>query len=110
MHVCDSVTGHQDTAASQWPEENASLIDVTHDLGIQYLWVDALCIIQDSMDNIQSEINNMESIYKGATLTIASRNSDTANGGFLAYTPKIRAGVSSYLSVCLMETRRQSNL
>jgi hypothetical protein len=46
-------------------------IQVTRDLGFRYLWIDALCIIQDDYEDKNIEINRMGSIYKNATITIA---------------------------------------
>lgn len=43
-------------------------ITITRGLGIRYLWVDALCIVQDNLDDMISQINAMGSIYQNATL------------------------------------------
>ncbi|CAG8956743.1 hypothetical protein HYFRA_00012287, partial [Hymenoscyphus fraxineus] len=45
---------------------------ITKGLGIQYLWVDALCIIQGHGGDWHAQANKMASIYKNAVLTIAS--------------------------------------
>ena len=39
-------------------------ITVTRKLGIRYLWVDALCIIQDSNSDKANEIREMGNVYK----------------------------------------------
>jgi hypothetical protein len=62
-------------------------IEVTRYLGFQYLWVDALCIIQNDKDDKMSEINAMGQIYRNATVTIAAANSASANHGFLGDFP-----------------------
>ncbi|KAH6843161.1 heterokaryon incompatibility protein-domain-containing protein [Chaetomium sp. MPI-CAGE-AT-0009] len=51
--------------------------------GIQYLWIDALCIIQDDPDDKPNEIAQMPSIYGGATVTIVAAGSASATQGFL---------------------------
>ena len=40
----------------------------------KYLWVDALCIIQDEYSTKQDQLNNMASIYGEATVTIIAKD------------------------------------
>ncbi|KAF4627873.1 hypothetical protein G7Y89_g10279 [Cudoniella acicularis] len=47
-------------------------ISVTRGLGIQYLWVDALCIIQDWKEDWEAEAPKMAQVYGGAFLTISA--------------------------------------
>ncbi|PVH87652.1 HET-domain-containing protein [Cadophora sp. DSE1049] len=56
---------------------------VARGLQIQFLWIDALCIIQDGTSDKLHEIERMGSIYKNATVTIAAANSSSAACGFL---------------------------
>lgn len=52
-------------------------------LGYQYIWIDALCIIQDSHDDKVKEIGNMKNIYSDAVLTIVAASAQSAHEGFL---------------------------
>ncbi|KAH8665266.1 heterokaryon incompatibility protein-domain-containing protein, partial [Tricladium varicosporioides] len=61
-------------------------VEVTRQLGIQYLWVDALCIVQHSEDT-EAEISLMGTIYKNATLTLAASSALHADAGFLRKVP-----------------------
>jgi hypothetical protein len=65
------------------PKTIQDAIKVTRKLGIQFLWIDALCIIQDSRIDKSKEINSMGQIYKNATLTIAAAVPDCVYKGFL---------------------------
>ncbi|KAI0631660.1 heterokaryon incompatibility protein-domain-containing protein [Trametes polyzona] len=58
-------------------------IRVTHDLGFRYLWVDGLCIIQDSKEDKHREIRYMRQIYRYASLTIVAASASGATEGFL---------------------------
>ena len=56
---------------------------VCQGIGLQYLWIDALCIIQDDPNDKFVEIAKMTSIYGNATVTIAAARSSSATEGFL---------------------------
>jgi hypothetical protein len=57
---------------------------VTRALGITYLWVDALCILQDHDSRDWNEQSSkMTAIYGGSTLTIVAANSNSVMQGFL---------------------------
>ncbi|RDW68557.1 hypothetical protein BP5796_09214 [Coleophoma crateriformis] len=58
-------------------------IHVTRTLGLRYLWIDALCIIQDSAADKAVEINKMGSIYQNASVTIAAARAAKVSDGFL---------------------------
>ncbi|KAH8808019.1 heterokaryon incompatibility protein-domain-containing protein [Xylogone sp. PMI_703] len=49
-------------------------------LGFQYIWVDALCIMQDDPHDISTFIPNMGRIYSSATLTIVSDSQSASTG------------------------------
>lgn len=50
-----------------------------------YLWVDCLCIIQDSVQDWQCESSQMGRVYANAFVTIAAASSSTADAGFAKY-------------------------
>ncbi|KAF7542797.1 hypothetical protein G7Z17_g11265 [Cylindrodendrum hubeiense] len=58
-------------------------VDLTRNLGIRYLWIDALCIIQDSKSDWAVESLLMGSVYAHATLNIAASSSPDSNTPFL---------------------------
>ncbi|KAK4455314.1 hypothetical protein QBC34DRAFT_481428 [Podospora aff. communis PSN243] len=52
-------------------------------MGLRYLWIDALCIVQDDPHDKRVEIAKMPSIYGGATVTIVAARSASSADGFL---------------------------
>jgi hypothetical protein len=47
------------------PQTIKDAVTITRALGIQYLWVDALCIIQDSQEDWEAESKKMADVYWG---------------------------------------------
>ncbi|KAF2451298.1 HET-domain-containing protein [Karstenula rhodostoma CBS 690.94] len=68
---------------TQLPRTLADAALVTNALGLQFLWVDALCIIQDSAADKAVEIERMCAIYENSVVTIAASTSDSVQNGFL---------------------------
>ena len=52
-------------------------------MGLHYLWVDALCIIQDSTTDKDTEIAVMDHIYQNAEFTICAASARGCTEGFL---------------------------
>ncbi|KAI9170785.1 hypothetical protein HJFPF1_00258 [Paramyrothecium foliicola] len=50
-------------------------------LGEKYLWVDAVCIIQDDEEMRHDTIHNMNAVFANATLTIVAADGGDANAG-----------------------------
>ncbi|KAI0528321.1 HET-domain-containing protein [Xylaria bambusicola] len=56
-------------------------VDICRRLDIRYLWIDSLCIIQDSDEDWANESVKMADIYANAFLTIAATKSKDGTGG-----------------------------
>lgn len=56
-------------------------IEVTRRIGIRWLWVDALCIIQDSPVDWQTESSKMADIYSNSYITISATSSNCGSDG-----------------------------
>ena len=52
-------------------------------LGIRYLWIDALCIVQDDVEDWETEAKQMGKIYACSYLTIAMTHSANNLSGFV---------------------------
>lgn len=59
-------------------------IIITQKLGHQYLWIDSLCIIQDSPEDWSTESSRMNYINQNAKLTIAAESSRNSHEGIFA--------------------------
>lgn len=57
------------------PKLFAEVVSVVRQLGINYLWIDSLCIVQDDCDDWNRESARMGSIYRNCHLTIAAARS-----------------------------------
>ena len=76
-------------------------ITVTRLLAIKYLWIDLLCIIQDSKEDWARETARIARIYENSTVTICADAAKDGHSGFLwhpsrlhTHAPKWSASVS----------------
>jgi len=72
------------------PKTFQDAIIITRQLGMRYLWIDSLCIIQDSQDDWIHESAKMGNIYKNAVVTIAAGHPNSQDGGIFAERTSIR--------------------
>ncbi|PSN72576.1 HET-domain-containing protein, partial [Corynespora cassiicola Philippines] len=56
-------------------------VHTTRKLGLRYLWIDSLCIIQDSGEDWAAEAATMCDVYRNAVLTIAAAHAPGGNVG-----------------------------
>ncbi|KNG47905.1 heterokaryon incompatibility [Stemphylium lycopersici] len=70
------------------PRLHQDAITITRRLGFHYLWIDSVCIIQDSRADWLIESNLMANVYQHARLTIAtSHNTDCSQTCFFPRPP-----------------------
>ncbi|KAE8448309.1 hypothetical protein EG329_009553 [Mollisiaceae sp. DMI_Dod_QoI] len=69
------------------PKTIQDAVTVTRTLGIQYLWVDSLCIIQDDREDWEKEAAKMKSVYANAKVTIAADRAEDSQGGCFSSSP-----------------------
>jgi Heterokaryon incompatibility protein (HET) len=66
---------------SQLPKTFADAIRVTRSIGQKYIWIDSLCIIQDSKADWSSEAAHMGDIYENSWCTIAATRAANSSVG-----------------------------
>lgn len=59
----------------------------THGIGLRYLWVDAMCIVQDDGDDMVEQIGQMHAVYRSAYVTISAATAATSKEVPLHYYP-----------------------
>ncbi|KAM3467570.1 hypothetical protein NHJ6243_000191 [Beauveria neobassiana] len=65
-------------------------VRVCANIGIRYLWVDSMCIVQDDLEHKMGQIKAMSSIFANAYLTIVALTSESAHSGL----PRVSQGNS----------------
>ena len=65
------------------PQTFQDSVTLTERLGLRYLWIDSLCIIQDDADDWAREAARMASVYRNAHLVLNASNSEADSLGFL---------------------------
>jgi hypothetical protein len=65
------------------PKTLRDAIIVTRALGLQYIWIDCLCIIQDDPGDWESESSKMTQYYEQAHVTVVATAACSADEGFL---------------------------
>jgi len=68
---------------------------VTRHLGLQYLWIDSLCIVQGPGGDFSEEAKRMEHVYSGAHCVLAASRGVGHAAGFL--NPRIKR---DYVALC----------
>ncbi|KDR84391.1 hypothetical protein GALMADRAFT_711074 [Galerina marginata CBS 339.88] len=65
------------------PQTFKDAVTVTRQLGLQYLWIDALCILQDSTQDWEQQCALIPRIYRDSTVTISAVAAPISGAGFL---------------------------
>jgi hypothetical protein len=101
-----SLTTTHDTLSSRrsfiafdsMPQAFQDAVQVARTLGIQYLWIDSLCIIQGDKGDWEAESSKMAEIFSNAHLTIIAARGDSCNESFLRRDPKKTCSVPNNLA------------
>ncbi|OAG11534.1 HET-domain-containing protein [Paraphaeosphaeria sporulosa] len=103
-------SGFFDTPEGQPAQTIRDAIAVVKKLGYKYAWVDALCIIQDDVDNVVLNVDQMDQIYRGAHLTIVAAAGKNAYYGLpgVSTTPRsevqLKAVIGDTVIASMLET------
>lgn len=75
---------HVQIPRNRLPLTFAEAIDLIRRLGISYLWIDSLCIVQDDEDEWRTESSNMAAIYRNARLVVSASKAANSHEGLYA--------------------------
>jgi hypothetical protein len=65
------------------PQTFKDAVLVTRELGLKYLWIDSLCIIQGDEEDWDAESSRMAETYENGLLNLAASRSSDSNGGLM---------------------------
>lgn len=74
---------HDGILVNNLPRTYRDAIRVTHSIGVYYIWIDSLCIVQEDKNDWETEAAKMAAIYEGSYLTIAAGSASNPHAGFL---------------------------
>jgi hypothetical protein len=74
------------------PQTFLDAIFIARSLDFQYLWIDSLCIVQDSVADWEEQSSMMASIYSNADLVLGASAAASASEGFLGARYPYREG------------------
>lgn len=85
--------GALDAMRPNLPRTVNDAIDMVRSLNENFLWIDALCLVQDDPHDVQLGIEMMNSIYQGSYFTIIAGSGEDAGSGI----PGVSQGSRSIL-------------
>ncbi|KAG9240575.1 hypothetical protein BJ878DRAFT_429992 [Calycina marina] len=65
------------------PQTFRDALKIALKIGVQYLWIDSVCIVQDDPSDWESESKRMENVFSSAYCTLAASSARGAFDGFL---------------------------
>jgi hypothetical protein len=83
------------------PKTFQDAVEVTQQLGKEYLWIDSICIIQKDSEDWENEAGLMEDVFASAYCTIAASKATSCKDGFLKGNPR-----SQYIQIQDIKGRR----
>lgn len=61
-------------------------VQIARWVGVRYLWIDSLCIVQDSISDWEKEVEQMGDIYAGGLFNIAATHAENSHTGLFRET------------------------
>jgi hypothetical protein len=84
---CNIGEMHQALKLQTLPATFRDAVALARALKIRYVWIDALCIVQDDSDELQHEISNMGQNYRNAFLNVGALQAAEAREDMMGESP-----------------------
>ncbi|KAK4072777.1 uncharacterized protein Triagg1_5822 [Trichoderma aggressivum f. europaeum] len=65
-------------------------VRIARALGVKYIWIDALCIVQDDVGDWEKESQVMAEIFRNSLVTLIPLRTTSSDDGFLERNPSIK--------------------
>ncbi|KAK9419821.1 putative HET-domain-containing protein [Seiridium unicorne] len=86
-HFCTFITNVRDFKQhidfKSLPDTFKHAVLTARKLGIRYLWIDSICIIQGDDGDFETEAHRMEAVFSSAWCVLAASSAESQNDGFL---------------------------
>lgn len=79
--LTDTYATFKEMELEKLPKTFRDAVIVTRNLGLPYLWIDSICIVQDCTSDWATESAKMHHVYKNSHLNIAAAASPDSTGG-----------------------------
>jgi hypothetical protein len=91
---------------SDLPNTCRDAVVVARALGVRYIWIDSLCIVQDSKEDWEREAAAMCDVYSNAIVTLAGLDSPDSDTGLFVSDPTRQ----TYYLPCVLENGELGNV
>ncbi|KAI0910598.1 heterokaryon incompatibility protein-domain-containing protein [Ustulina deusta] len=81
-------THQQGIPIQMLPSTFQDAVTTVRTLGLRYLWIDSLCIIQDDAEDWRYEAGRMAGVYRNAHLVLSAARAGSDEEGFLSGRPR----------------------
>jgi hypothetical protein len=87
------------------PKTFTDAILISHHLGLEYIWIDSLCIMQDNTQDWRRESSAMNSIYGNSTINIAASSATDVHQGCFLKPPHMLDGLRATITISNTSSR-----
>jgi hypothetical protein len=81
------------------PKTFKDAVHISQQLGLEYLWIDSLCIVQGDIEDWRREAALMSSVYGGSFINIAAASAVNVHEGCFLKKPYLVDGLRAHISV-----------
>jgi hypothetical protein len=81
------------------PKTFKDAVHISQQLGLEYLWIDSLCIVQGDIEDWRREASQMNSVYGNSSINIAAASAHSVHEGCFLKQPYLVDGLRAQISV-----------